>query len=741
MLKQFKLILIIFTLFFSQLIFSQNFQIKGKVIDKKDGKPLIGVNILINELNRYISTNNNGNFIFNNMPQGKYNLTFSMVGHKTLKKEVDVFSDHDITIEMEETTINLSEVIVTGNPFLSDPKSISQPSISISNLDLDIRRNTTIAQILDFQPGVTTRSNGIAASRPVIRGFTNNMVLVLEDGLRMGDLSSSSDDHSVSIDGSETEKIEVLRGPSSLIYGSNAIGGVVNIITDAIPLTIPQGLNGDILAEGATVNNQYTGNAHFNYGINNFSFHTNYFRRESENYKYGGGNEVPNSDLLNEGFQSGLSLHPNWGILGFSYANYKSEYGIPNAPDDDETVYLDMNKNQFRFLLNVDKIPSFINSMNLKVGYQDYDHSEIIRTTGEIGTSFAMKTFNSDLSIQHKPITKNSKGVFGFYFLNQNYDVQGEEALTPDADYLNFAFYFLEQFQLNKFNFNVGARYEYNSIDFSTTEISDTLIFGDNKTYNIFSASLGFVYKLTPRTSLFTNIANAFRSPTIEELSSYAVHEAQASFDIGNKNLDVENTIGFDIGIRSLSEKFYFELNGYYNFISNYIYRRPTDLFYDDAIGFNYSDGLKVFQYFQADAEIYGIESKINFEIYYGFSSTLIFDYVRGKNKDIDENLPKIPPMRFAIELKYYNHNYWAGLNWKLANEQKDIAQNETSTKGFGIIDVYTGLRLITGNFIHNFILKVDNVFDLKYKDHLSALKDFTYMPGRNISLSYKFVF
>lgn len=741
MLKQFKLILVILTLFFSQLIFSQNFKIKGTVIDKKDNKPLIGVNILIKELNRYTTTNNSGDFIFNNVPKGKYSLTFSMIGHKTLLKDIEMFSDQDIKIEMEETTINLSEVVVTGNPLLSDPKSISQPSIIISNLDLDIKRNTTIAQILDFQPGVSIRSNGIATSRPVIRGFTNNMVLVLEDGLRMGDLSSSSDDHSVSMDGSETDKIEVLRGPSSLIYGSNAIGGVVNIITDAIPLTIPQGLNGNILMDGATVNNQYDGNVHLNYGINNFSFHTNYFRRESENYKYGGGNEVHNSDLLNEGFQSGLSFRPNWGILGFSYANYNSEYGIPNAPDDDEQVYLDMNKDQFKFLLNVNKISSIINSLNLKAGYQDYDHSEITRTTGETGTSFAMKTFNSDLSMQHKPITRNSNGVLGFYFLNQNYDVQGEEALTPDADYLNFAFYFLEQFQFNKFNFNLGARYEYNSIDFSTTEISDTLISGDNKTYNIFSASLGFVYNLTQRTSLFTNIANAFRSPTIEELSSYAVHEAQASFDIGNKNLDVENTIGFDLGIRSLSDKFYFELNGYYNFINNYIYRKPTDLFYDEAIGFNFSDGLRVFQYSQSDAEIYGIESKINFEILDGFSSTLIFDYVRGKNKDVDEELPKIPPMRFAIEFKYYNHNYWAGLNWKIANEQKDISPNETSTKGYGIINLYAGLRFITGNFAHNLIFKIDNAFDLKYKDHLSALKDFTYMPGRNISLSYKFVF
>lgn len=741
MLKQFFLKLVIINLFFTHLIFSQNFQIKGKVTDKKDGKPLIGANILIKELNRYTTTNNGGDFIFNNVPKGKFSLTFSMIGHKTLTKDVEVFSNQDLQIEMEETTINLSEVVVTGNPLLSDPKSISQASISISNLDLDIKRNTTIAQILDFQPGIAIRSNGIATSRPVIRGFTNNMVLVLEDGLRMGDLSSSSDDHSVSMDGSETDKIEVLRGPSSLIYGSNAIGGVVNIITDAIPLTIPQGLNGNILTEGASINEQYSGNVHLNYGINNFSFHSNYFRRKGENYKYGGGNEVPNSDLFNEGFQSGLSLHPNWGIVGLSYANYKSEYGIPNAPDDDEQVYLDMKKDQFKLLLNVNKISSFINSMNLKAGYQDYDHSEILKTTGEIGTSFAMKTFNSDLSLQHIPITKNSKGILGFYFLNQNYDVQGEEALTPDADYNNFAFYFLEQFQFNKLSFNLGARYEYNSIDFSTTEISDSLISGDKKTYNIISASLGFVYNLTQSTSVFTNIANAFRSPTIEELSSYAVHEAQASFDIGNKNLDVENTIGFDIGIRTLKEKFYFELNGYYNFINNYIYRKPTNLFYDDVIGFNFSDGLQVFQYSQADAEIYGLESKINFEVLDGFSTTFIVDYVYGKNKDVNENLPKIPPLRAAFEFRYYNHNYWAGLNWKIANEQTNIAPNETSTKGYGIIDLYAGIRILTGNFAHNLIFKIDNAFDLKYKDHLSALKDFTYMPGRNISLSYKFVF
>ncbi len=718
--------------------------IKGKVFDLADNEPLIGVNVLIKELKTGTVTDKEGFFEFKNIADGKYSLQFSYVAHKTDIKLITVPSieSQNIIINLEEAAINLNEVIVTGNPFLSSSKDLSQTVISIDKLDLIIKSGRTIADALDFQPGVAMRTNGIAVKRPVIRGFGNNKVLILEDGLRMGDLSNASADHGISDDGSEPERIEVIEGPSSLLYGNNAIGGVVNIITDAIPSSVQNGINGEIQLGGEHVNNEYSGNAHINYGIGIFSLHGKLFKRKGEDYKISGGGKTFNSDLETIGSQVGFSLLPEWGMAGLSFTDFNSKYGLPSPPGTGEVVYIDMHKRQYKLTGGVNKINSFITSVDLKAGYLDYAHQEISKITGEVGTDFGLKTKSADLSFLHQPLFRNSSGVIGFYGLIQNYSITGEEALTPNADYYNYAAYFLEKINFENLSISFGLRYELNSVKFPVSVLTDSLFDEGKNDFNSLSASAGFVYNLTGNTSIFTNFANAFRAPTIEELSSFGVHEALASFDIGNRDLKKENSIGIDAGLRSQSDNYYLEITGYYSKVFDLIYRKPLDLFYSEDLGFNAKDdGFQVHQYDKADAIVYGFESKLNYEVIKGFSATLISDFVRGKNQTANENLPQIPPFRFSVEARYTSHNYWYGAVWKLASEQNKVAVNEELTPGYGLIDIYCGLKLYTDRFAHIFSLKVENLLDQPYKDHLSAIKDFTFMPGRNISFRYKFVF
>lgn len=743
MIKKLFIYFVIFIISASSVL-AENYKISGRVLDAKTNEPLIGVNILITQTKLGTVTDVNGNFILNNLKEGQYNLRFSYLGYSTINKDIVVPSDEveNLEIKLNETSIDLSEVIVTGNPFLVETKDLSQSSISLSKLDLIIKSGGTIAEALNFQPGISMRSNGIATGRPVIRGFSNNKVLILEDGLRMGDLSNASDDHAVSNDGSEAEKIEVIEGPSSLLYGSNAVGGVVNILSDAIPSSVQQGLNGEILVQDATVNNEYLGNAHLNYGWNRIALHGKFFKRKGDDYKISGGDKTFNSDIDSYGSLFGISYLPDWGMLGLSYDDYNNKYGLPTTQDADEIVYIDMHKKQYRFTTDVNKINSFLTSMSLKTGYLDYDHKEISRIDGSIGTSFAMKTLSADLSFTHKPIIQNLDGIVGLYSTYQKYDVEGEEALTPNAKYNSLAAYFLEKLKLNPLSFSFGARYELNHINFPQAILTDSSFTGGENSFNSLSYSVGIIYNLTASTSIFANVANAFRAPTIEELSSYSVHEALASFDIGDRNLDKENTTGIDIGFRSQSERYFFELTGYYNKVNNLIYRSPMNLFYSDENGFNYiEDGLRVHKYMQADAYVYGFETKFDFELFRGFTTTIISDYVRAKNTTTDENLPQIPPFRFSTEFRYATAKYWMGCNVNLVDAQKDVALNEEPTSGYGLLDIYAGIKLLTGNFAHIINLKVNNMFDKKYKDHLSAIKDFTYMPGRNITINYKFVF
>ncbi len=758
--KKFFIISILFFILFSNKIFSQTSNdIKGKVIDSHNSSPLPGVNILLLELKYGAATDENGNFTFGDIPEGNYTLRISFVGHQTVIKEITVPLENEIEIEMIETTIDLGEVTVTGNPLEINPKNIAQTTLLLSKLDLEVKRNSTLGETLNFQPGISVRSNGTATSYPVIRGFSNNRVLVLEDGLRIGDLSNASDDHSISGDGSTPEKIEVLRGPASLLYGSNAIGGVVNVITDIIPLSVPQFIDGFVDIEGSSVNNEYLGSAHLNYGVGKFSFHGNYFRRDGNDYKIPGGSKVINSDFKNDGYQFGAAFHPTWGIAGLSFSEFNTEYGIPvntNEESEEGPIFLDLNKKQFRFLNELSTIPlSGIKSLSFKAAYQDYKHQEISRTTGVVGTSFGLKTFSADLSFKHDTLLNKLNGVFGFWGLNQNYTVEGEEALTPNADYISLAAYFYEQINLEPLHIQFGSRYEMNKTDIPSAVLSDSLFQEKKKTYHSFSGSVGLVYNLTQNLSVYGNIANAFRAPTVEELSSFAVHEATLSFDIGNRNLVQENNLGFDLGVRLLKENYSAEVNVYYNSIKNFIFRSNTGLLFSEEAqgengfpGFNDSTGLPVFIYSQADASLYGFEAKALYEFLRGFTTTVIFDYVRGKNESLsagqagtDTNLPQMPPLRFSIEQRYATDYYWGGIHWKLVSEQDKTAPNETPTKGFGLIDLYAGVKFITGRFAHIFNFKVENLFDQPYKDHLSAIKEFTFMPGRNFELAYKFIF
>lgn len=740
----YKIILII--LLASMVVFP-NDKISGKVTDAKTNEPLVGVNVLVVQSKVGTVTNINGEFEIDNLSDGEYDLKFSYLGYSSVTKRIKVTSQVpiNINVKLQETSIDLGEVIVTGNPFLVETKDLSQSFVTISKLDLTIKSGGTVADVLNFQPGIAVRSNGIATGRPVIRGFSNNKVLILEDGLRMGDLSSASDDHAVSDDGSEAEKIEVIEGPSSLLYGSNAIGGVVNIITDAIPSSVQQGLNGEFLLQGASVNNEYLGNAHLNYGFGRMSIHGKFFKRKGEDYKVPGEGKTFNSDINSYGSLFGLSYLPDWGTIGLSYDDYNNKYGLPTLPNANEIVYIDMHKKEYKFLTNINKINSFVTSMSLKAGYLNYNHNEISKLDGTIGTAFGMKTTSADLSFIHKPFIDNSNGIFGLYSLFQKYDVNGDEALTPNADYLSLAAYFIEKFNFNPIGLSFGARYEINNVKFPTATLTDSVFDGGENKFYTLSISLGLVYNLDENTSIFTNLANAFRAPTIEELSSYAIHEALLSFDIGNRSLKRENSTGIDLGLRSQGQNYYLQLTGYFNKVNNLIYRQPLAIFYSEdidpitgnTIGFNSTgDGFRVHKYNQADADVYGFEAKFSYEIVNGLTSTVVSDYVRAKNKTTNENLPLIPPFRFSIDLRYATSKYWFGTTWNLAAAQKDVAPNEEVTAGYGLVGIYAGLKLLTGKFANVIDLRVSNLLDQAYKDNLSAIKDFAYMPGRNIILT-----
>ncbi len=727
----------------------QLFAIEGKILDEHNHDPLIGVNVFLKELKITAETNENGIFLFSQIPGGTYTLVSTLIGHKEVITKITVPLAEKLFIEVTEQIINLNETVVTGNPFSLDLKELSQGVISLSQLDLQIKKSSTLAQSLDYQPGVSMRSNGTATSRPVIRGFSNNMILILEDGLRMGDLSSASDDHGISDDGSEPEKIEIIRGPASLLYGNNAIGGVVNVITDAIPSTIPQQFTGHFLTEGSSGNGQLLSNLHLNYGYGLYSFHGNIFRRKAEDYSVPNGGKTFNSFFETIGGQTGISIHPTWGVAGFCISSFHNKYGLPEQSGSVSATYIDMKKSELKFLTEINLENKLLSNFNLKGSYQDYRHNEIDKFTGAIGTSFNLESGNLDVSIKHLPIFQDMNGILGISASYQKYKLLGSEAITPNTNTLTAAVYIFEQLKVGKLNLSFGGRTEINNLDISGAILSDSVFSGQKKYFSTFSSSFGLVYSITAEASVFMNVAKGFRSPTADELSSYGIHEAANSFDVGTRSLSQENNTGIDVGFRMNSDDYSSEITSYFNTINNYISRIPQSFFYSEEInmssnsiiGFNDSTGFRVKRYLNQQAIFYGFESKITFKLSNRISSTIIADFVRAKNNKTKENLPQIPPLRFSYETRYTIDQFWIGLNTKAATAQKNVAENETPTAGYILFDFYSGFKFFSGRFAHIISFKVENALNREYKDHLSVIKEFTSMPGRNISLSYKFLF
>jgi iron complex outermembrane receptor protein len=504
----------------------------------------------------------------------------------------------------------------------------------------------------------------------------------------------------------------------------------------------------------STFNKEFSGSGDLHYGVNDFAFHANYFRRKTANYIGGNGFDVENSDQFSTGYQFGFSFIPSFGLGGLSYSSFNTKYGIPIKTEEEffnpenyespDPIDIEMNKKEIRFLVESSRINSFINSFSLKTGYQDYDHKEILKKSGEIETEFGLKTFSADLSFTHSPLFENIKGVFGIYLLTQNYTIQGEEAFTPNADYFGIAGYFVEQYKLGRFNLQFGARIEKNVIKIPESELSGEIFSSEEKDYTSLSASFGIVYNLTDEISLFSNFANAFRSPTIEELSSYSIHGATGTFDIGDRNLVNEKNIGFDFGFRLRKYHHLVELSGYYNRMKDFIFRAPTDLYYNpesSAPFNNFGEGVPVYRYRQSEAELFGFELKAQYEITRQISITAIMDYVKGNQISNSTSLPQIPPFRFSIEPRYADDNYWFGLNWKLVADQNNVAPFEDPTKGYGLVDLYVGTKILSGKSYHIVNLRAENLFNQEYRDHLSTIKSFALMPGRNVKLSYKFLF
>lgn len=708
--------------------------VSGTVTVSPKGMPLHNATVHLSPSGRSVQTDEYGVYRFSGVEPGPYTVVAHMHSLTDDARSVQVAAGQTATINF---ALKLSpvrdSVTVTAEGKEVITADVIQAVSTLEGFELASKaQGTSLGELLENETGIAKRSSGPGSSRPVVRGFDGDRVLVLQDGVRTGTLSSQSSDHGEPVDAMSVDRVEVVRGPATLLYGSNAIGGVVNVLTGHHILHEHphEGVHVTVTGLGGTANAQGGGSGHFEAGKGHWLFYGGAGGQRTGDYK------TPLGTVLN----SGGDMRQGSGGFGkfgerFSYSgNYSYQtgfYGIPYAGETGDEghgeeghqhegpVGLDWRRHNLRGSLAVKELKGFAEQFQLALNYSDWNHNEIELADNVIGTRFYNKQFICRGTFTQKKYSLWS-GSFGFWGMARSFEARGEEALAPPVEQNAFALFGLEELTWEKLKVQFGGRYERNT--YSPEGLSKRL-------FNGVSASIGAAIPLWAGGTGVANYMHSYRAPALEELYNLGPHPGNGIYEIGNSTLAREQGNSFELGLRQQSKRFRGEVNLFRYQMEDFVFFDPTGEF---------EDGLPVAEYRQANARYLGAEAKTEFRLAQPVWLSVGFDAVDANlTSGGRTNLPRIPPVRGRAGLNWF----WRGLSLKpeliVANRQWQLAPNETETAGYAVMHMTAMYTLTTQHFMHTFQANTFNLGDRLYRNHLSLLKQFAPEIGRGVRFTY----
>ena len=633
----------------------------------------------------------------------------------------------------------LDAVVVRASPFDGHSDlEMAQPASVLRGERLQRRQSTNLGDTLSGEPGVQSSSFGAGAGRPIIRGMDGPRVRVMDGGLGVSDLSTISPDHQTTAEPITARQIEVLRGPATLLYGSGASGGVVNVVTNRIPESRQEGLYGSAELRGATGTRENTGAFQLDGGKSSFAWHLDGYKRKTGDYSIPGAQNpadpasargrVPNSATDSDGFSLGGSGVGERGYLGASFQQLNSVYGIP-TPD---ASHIDMRQHRTDIAGELsDPLPGFTR-LRLKLRDSRYQHAEI-ESTGEVGTTFRNNGTEQRYELTHAPLA-GWTGVMGLQAANSTVSALGEEAIIPKTRNRGRGLFVVEDTSWRDFHFELGAR---RGSEKRNPEGGDP-----DRSFSLASYSAGTVWKFMPGYALSLNATSAQRAPTTEELYSNGAHIATASFEVGDATLNKERSRNIDIGLRKTAGAWRGKFSVFQNRIRNYIYAGSVDQNGDgiadrvDAAGVLAPNGaFQLINYAQAQAVFRGFEGELGYRpATQGFGARLFGDRADGKLTGGGGNLPRISPARLGLEADY-KQGSWTTYGTLLRVYRQDrVATLESETRGYTRLDAGVEYIVKTSDTVTTkLFLRGNNLLDQDMRVHTSFIKDFAPLPGRSI--------
>lgn len=704
----------------------------GRVINASTQQPVKQVTVLLEEQPALTAqTGADGTFSIGKVPAGSYHLFVTALGYVAARSEVTVGAQavEPLTIELTPE-LHYSEVVsVLGTP--RDQFLAVQPTSVLAGQDLTISLEGSLGAALESQPGIAERSFGPATSRPVIRGLDGDRVVVLEDGARTGDLSSQSGDHGVTVNPASSTRLEIVRGPAALLYGGSAIGGLINVIHDQIPVAPISGMEGNMLFDFASAASDGGGAADVNMGNGKLAFRVGAAARGSGDVDTPIVGTIENTQSRSAMTHLGLSSTSDKGYVGASYAYSDMKYGVPVV--EDGQVELTPRRHSLTVKGERREMSGFISGLRGSMAYRRYRHDELV--AGDVETRFKNDTLEFDLMANHREVGR-LKGTIGGWGLTRRFESIGEEALSPPVDQNSVALFAFEEVTWPHVSFQMGARFDHNRYAVDSDELP-------NRDFNNLSASVGLLFRPTEDTTLAVSLARAARSPALEELYYFGAHPGNFAFEVGNADLEAEKALGVDVALRWRLPKARGEVAFFRNDISDFIFRRPmSEAEFDSRFGHEDGHGEFPFiEYVAADSVLQGIEAHTDIDLTSKVIGEVSFDYVRGELKEDSQPLPRMPPFRFIGGLRYHAGGLQLGGSVTAVSKQARLYDEETPTDGYATLKLFGAYSFPAGGLVNTITLRLDNATNEFYRNHLSLIKDFVPEMGRNFKIIYNVQF
>lgn len=675
------------------------------------------------------------------------------------------------------------DIIVTA-PLQQSETDVLQGTSVLKGEALTRDLRPSLGETLSRLPGVSATSFGPSASRPVLRGFQGERIRVLTDGIGSFDVSNTSVDHAVVIDPLLAERIEVLRGPSALLFGSSAVGGVVNVIDTRIPRTRPKNgyrLNGIATYGSAATERSIAGAGDVAVGPY-LVLHADGSYLKANDLKIGGfalspaaraaalsqvglpqdvapgedpidfaasaaiRGKLPNTAAETWTAGVGASIITDTGLLGVSYSRYDSLYGVPiryatEVGQAQESPRLDVKQDRVDLRGEVETGGGFLDRIRIRAGHASYRHFEL-QPSGEIGTAFYSKGTEGRLELLQ--VDRGGwQGASGVQYFNRSFNIEGVEAFLPRNETNQTGIFTLQQYNSGSFRAAAGARYE-RSDQTAKTVGGDPRFFGGKRNYGAFSGSLGAGYSVTDAIRIGLNGSYTERAPSAEELFANGPHAGTQAYELGNPDFRLERSYGIEATLHAHGERISFDGSAYYNRFKNYVSEQQVDQSVCEAAAAPSSRevDLPCFQYQQAGASYWGFEGDLSAKLFEvrgtRINADLLGDYVRATIIDRSP-VPRIPPLRLLGGLEAQGDKFTARAEVERVFKQYRIADFETATPGYTLVNASVSLKPFANNSRTSLLVSANNIFDVVARRHASFLKDFAPLGGRDIRVSLRF--